>query len=197
MTKILRIDSSIKGPASVTRKVADKIIAKLLADNPSSVVTERDVANGGVPLIDGTWIGAAYTPKDARSADQAATLALSDELIAEIKAADVLVIGMPVYNFGITGPLKAWIDQIARVGETFQYTEAGPQGLVQGKRAIVAYASGGVPFGSGYDIASTYLRQVLAFIGVTDVAFVAAEGVAMDEAAAVARAEAQIAELAA
>lgn len=197
MTNILRIDSSIKGPASVTRKVSDKVIAKLLADTPTATVVERDVANGSVPLIDGSWIGAAYTPAGDRSAEQAELLSLSDALIAELKAADVIVIGMPVYNFGITGPLKAWIDQICRVGETFKYTDAGSQGLIQGKRVVVSYASGGVPFGSGYDIASTYLRQVLGFIGVTDVAFVAAEGVAMDEAAAVARAEAQIAELAA
>ncbi|AOZ68342.1 FMN-dependent NADH-azoreductase [Rhodobacter xanthinilyticus] len=190
MTKILKIDSSIKGPASVTRKLTDEIVAKL-----GGTVTERDTTS--IPLIDGTWIGAAYTPKDARTAEQNATLALSDELIAEIKAAEVIVIGAPIYNFGVTGPLKAWIDQICRVGETFQYTEAGPQGLVGAKRVIVAYASGGVPLGSAYDLATAYIKQVLGFIGITDVSFVAAEGVAVDEAAAVARAEAQIAALAA
>jgi FMN-dependent NADH-azoreductase len=190
MTKVLRIDSSIKGPASVTRKLTDKIVARLGGD-----LTERDATS--IPLIDGTWIGAAYTPADARTDAQKETLALSDALIAEIKAADVIVIGAPIYNFGVTGPLKAWIDQICRVGETFKYTETGPVGLAGAKRVIVAYASGGVPQGSAYDLASAYIKQVLAFIGITDVTFVAAEGVAVDEAAAIARAEEEIGKLAA
>ena len=190
MTKVLRIDSSIKGPASVTHKLTDSILARLGGE-----VTERDTTT--IPLIDGTWIGAAYTPAENRTPEQKATLALSDELIAEIKAADVLVIGMPIYNFGVTGPLKAWIDQICRVGETFRYTDNGPQGLAGPKRVIVAYASGGVPLGSAVDLASAYIKQVLAFIGITDVTFVAAEGVAVDEAAAVARANEQIEKLSA
>lgn len=188
MTKVLRIDSSIKGPMSVTRKLTAEIIAKIGGD-----VVERDVTT--VPLIDGNWLGAAYTPADARSSDQAAALALSDELIAEIKAADVIVIGSPIYNFGVTGPLKAWIDQICRVGVTFQYGANGPEGLVANKRVIVAYASGGVPMGSGYDLATPYLKQVLGFIGISDVTVVAAEGTAMGEDEAIARAKAQIAAL--
>lgn len=190
MTKILRITSSIKGPNSVTTKLTDHIVEKLGGD-----VTTRDTTT--IPLIDGTWIGAAYTPAENRNADQKATLALSDTLINEIRDADVLVIGAPVYNFGVTAPLKAWLDQICRVGESFRYTENGPEGLLGPKRVIVAYASGGVPQGSAYDLASAYLKQVLAFIGITDVTFVTAEGVAVDEAAALARAEAQIADLAA
>lgn len=190
MTKILRIDSSIKGPMSVTRKLTDKITANLGGE-----VVGRDTTT--IPMIDGAWIGAAYTPAADRTAEQADTLALSDALIAEIKAADVLVIGAPVYNFGVTGPLKAWIDQICRAGETFAYTETGPKGLIEPKRVIVAYASGGVPLGSAVDFATSYLKQVLAFIGLTDVTFISAEGVAMGEEAAIARAEAQIAGLAA
>lgn len=191
MTKILRIDSSIKGGASVTRKLTDGLVAKL----GGAKVTERNAQ--GIPLIDGNWVGAAYTPADARTADQAALLALSDDLIAELKAADAIVIGVPVYNFGVTGPLKAWIDQVCRVGETFAYTEAGPKGLVGDKPVYVAYASGGVPMGSAYDFASAYLKQVLGFIGLTNVQFVAAEGVAVNEAEAIARAKGQIEALAA
>jgi FMN-dependent NADH-azoreductase len=190
MTKILRITSSIKGPASITTKLTDQITAKL-----GGSVTHRDTTD--IPLIDGAWIGAAYTPAEARSDEQKAALALSDALIGEIRAADALVIGAPIYNFGVTGPLKAWLDQICRVGESFRYTESGPEGLLGPKRVIVAYASGGVPLGSAYDLASAYIKQVLAFIGITDVTFVAAEGVAADEAGALARAEAQIADLAA
>lgn len=191
MTKVLRIDSSIKGPASVTRKLTDKLVAHI-AD---AEVTARDTT--GIPLIDGAWIGAAYTPADSRTAEQKALLTLSETLIGELRAAEVIVIGMPLYNFGITGPLKAWIDMICRVGETFRYTEAGPEGLLKGKKVYVAYASGGVPQGSAYDLASSYVKQVLGFIGITDVTFVAASGVALDEAAAIARAEEQIAAIAA
>ncbi|PKP74699.1 MAG: FMN-dependent NADH-azoreductase [Alphaproteobacteria bacterium HGW-Alphaproteobacteria-6] len=194
MTTILRIDSSIKGPASVTRRLTDRITARL-AGAAGAEVTSRDAT--AIPLIDGTWIGAAHTPADSRSDDQRATLALSDALIAELKAADVLVIGAPIYNFGVTGPLKAWIDQICRVGETFAYTAEGPQGLIADKRVIVAYASGGVPLGSAVDLASGYIRQVLSFIGIRDVTFIAAEGVAVDEPAALARAADQIDRLAA
>lgn len=197
MTTILRIDSSIKGPYSVTRKLTDKIVAHLVAHHPAATVVSRD-ASANLPQIDGTWVGAAYTPADARSADQSAALALSDTLIAEVKAADVIVIAAPVYNFGITGPLKNWIDQVVRVNETFKYTATGPVGLVEhAPRVIVAYAAGGVPLGSGYDLATPYIRQVLGFMGVTNIEFVSAEGTSVDEAAAVARADAQIAALAA
>ena len=197
MTTILRLDTSIKGSYSVSRKLTDKIVAHLKAHNPNANVVDRDTSVG-LTQIDGTWVGAAYTPADARTADQAASLALSDTLIAELKAADVIVIGAPVYNFGITGPLKNWIDQIARVNETFAYTAAGPQGLViHNPRVIVAYTSGGVPMGSGYDLATPYIRQVLGFIGITNIEFVAAEGASVDEAAAIARADVQIAALAA
>ncbi len=195
MTNILRIESSIKGGASVTRKLTDKLVEKLSGASTGAIITERNAQ--GIPLIDGSWVGAAYTPAADRNADQNAALALSDTLISELRAADVIVIGMPIYNFGVTGPLKAWIDQICRVGETFQYTETGPKGLLSDTKVYVAYASGGVPMGSGYDFASTYLRQVLGFIGITDVQFVAAEGVAANEAAAIARAEDQIEKLAA
>lgn len=190
MTKILRIDTSIKGPASTTRKLTDDVVAHLGGE-----VIARDATT--IPAIDGAWIGAAYTPADARTAEQKALLALSDELIAELKAADTVVIGCGVYNFGVTGPLKAWIDMVCRVGETFRYTEAGPEGLAGAKRVVLAYASGGVPAGSGYDFATPYIKQVLGFIGITNVEIIAAEGVAVDADAAMARAEAQIAALAA
>ncbi|MFC3059831.1 FMN-dependent NADH-azoreductase [Paenirhodobacter populi] len=190
MTKILRIDTSIKGPYSVSKKLAEKITAKIGGD-----VTVRDAT--ALPVIDGAWIAAAYTPAADRTPEQKAALALSDELIAELKAADVVVLGSGVYNFGVTGPLKTWIDQICRVGETFKYGENGPVGLVGNKRVIVAYASGGVPVGSAYDLATPYIRQVLGFIGITDITVVATQGVNVDEAAALANADAQIAALAA
>lgn len=188
MTKVLYVNGSIKGDASVSRKVALKIAAKLGGE-----LNERDTTT--LKAIDGAWLGAAYTPADARSAEQNETLALSNELIAELKDADAVIIGTGVYNFGITGPLKTWFDLICRVGETFQYSENGPKGLVPAKKVYVAYASGGVPAGSAYDLATPYIKQVMNFVGITDVTVIAAEGVAMGEDAALARADAQIAKL--
>lgn len=176
MTKhILRIDASARHDGSVSRGLTDKVIAKL---SPADV-TIRDLSTP-LPLIDSTWIGANFTPADDRSEDQKGTLALSDTLIQEVKAADTLVIGLPIYNFGVPSGFKAWIDLVARAGVTFRYTENGPEGLLTGKRAILAVASGGTEVGSDYDFATTYARHVLGFIGITDVTVVAADRLMLD-----------------
>ena len=194
MTKtVLHIDSSARFTDSASRSLSAGVVAHLGADT----VIRRDLAAEALPQIDETWIAANYTPIDARSDDQRQILTQSDALVDELVAADTIVIGLPVYNFSAPASLKAWIDLVARVGRTFQYSENGPEGLLQGKRAIVAYASGGVPMGSPVDFASTYLRQVLGFIGITDVEFIAAEGTAMDADGALSRATAAIADLAA
>lgn len=192
MTTILRIDASARHADSVTRQLSDKIIAQL---DPDHIIT-RDLSSS-LPQIDEAWVGANATPADQRTADQVAKLELSDSLIAELKEADTLVIGLPVYNFGAPAAFKAWVDQIARVGVTFQYSEAGPEGLLKGKRAIVVYASGGVPMGSAVDFASGFVRQVLNFIGITDVEFIAADGMNLDPEAALKAANEAIAKLAA
>jgi len=189
---ILRIDSSARHTDSVTRDLTDRIIARF--SSPS--VTTRDLATP-LPQVDEVWVGANFTPPQDRSDSQRAKLALSDELIAELRAADTLVIGAPIYNFSVPAAFKAWVDLIARVGETFQYGESGPVGLLSGKRAIVAVASGGVALGSDYDHASGYLRQILGFIGITDVTIVAADAMAADADASLAKAHAAIATLAA
>lgn len=175
MTKILRIDASARGAESVTRQLADRIIARF----EDAQVTTRDLSRG-LPQIDEEWVTANFTPAGDRTAAQQETLALSDSLVDEVKDADVLVIGLPVYNFGVPSSFKAWIDQIARVGITFQYTAEGPEGLLKGKRAIVVYASGGVPMGSPVDFASGHVRQVLNFVGIEDVDFVAADSMSID-----------------
>ncbi len=174
-TTILRIDASARRTGSVSRDLTDRIVGRF----PDATVINRDLATA-LPLIDEAWVGANFTPKDDRSADQTARLAQSDTLIAELRAADTLVIGVPIYNFGVPAAFKAWVDLVARVGETFQYGETGPVGLLTGKRAIVAIASGGTALGSDYDFASGYLRQLLGFIGITDVTFIAADQLAMD-----------------
>ncbi|MBC7143300.1 MAG: NAD(P)H-dependent oxidoreductase, partial [Rhodobacteraceae bacterium] len=155
MTRILRIESSIKGEASVSRKLTDRLLARLIAAHPGAEVTERDLSQG-VPAIDGAWIGAIFTPADQRTPDQAKIAAYSDTLLDEVKAADLLVIALPVYNFGVPAQLKSWIDHLARKGETFTYTDKGPEGLLKNKRAIVALSSDGTKIGSEIDFASGY-----------------------------------------
>lgn len=196
MTSILRVESSIKGEASVSRRLTDRITARLEAANPGASVTLRDLSKG-VPQIDGAWIGAVFTPAEARNADQAKIAAYSDALLAEVRTADILVIALPVYNFGVPAPLKAWIDHLARKGETFTYTETGPQGLLKGKRAIVALSSDGTKIGSEIDFASGYVRHMLGFFGITDVEFVAADQMVFNPDATLKSAEAQIDALAA
>jgi FMN-dependent NADH-azoreductase len=189
---LLRIDASARRDGSTSRTLTDQVIDHLA---PVETLT-RDLADG-LPLIDETWIGANFTPADQRSPEQAEKLALSDALIAEITAADTLVIGVPIYNFGVPAALKAWIDQVARAGVTFRYTDTGPQGLLTGKRAIVVVASGGTEVGSAIDFASGYMRHVLGFIGITDVTFVTADRMMADADAALAKANAQVEALAA
>lgn len=193
MTRILRIDSSARSTGSVTRDLADQIIARFTAATPTEVAT-RDLADG-LPLLSEAWVGANFTPEADRTPDQRDTLALSDTLVAELQAADVIVIGLPIYNFGAPAALKAWIDLIARAGVTFRYTENGPEGLLSGKRAIIALASGGVETGSPVDFASTHLRQVLNFVGITDVSIVRADLMSVDAEAATARTAADLAAL--
>lgn len=196
MTSILRIDASIKGEAAVSRRLTGRIVDRLLSLHPGARVVSRDLAQG-ITQIDGPWLGAIFTPPEARSDAQKFTAAQADAILAEVKAADILVIALPVYNFAAPAQLKSWVDHIARRGETFVYTEAGPQGLLKGKRAIVAYTSDGTPIGSDLDHASGWLRQVLGFIGITDVEFVAADRIVLGPEAAMARAEAAVDALAA
>lgn len=194
--KILRIDTSMRHTGSVTRALTDKLVARLRAASPGSEVTVRDLA-AGVPLVNEAWIGANFTDPAERDDAQRAALAHSDELVAELKAADTLVIGLPIYNFGVPAAFKAWVDMIARARETFRYTETGPEGLMTGKRALVVVASGGVPVGSAADFATPYVRHVLGFIGITEVEFISADSLMSGADAAIANAEARIEELAA
>jgi len=176
MTHILRIDASARRTGSVTRDLNDRLIGRF---DDTATVTTRDLATG-LPLIDEAWIGANFTPTDKRNDTQRELLSQSDDLIAELQAANTLVIGLPIYNFGVPSALKSWIDLVARVGVTFKYTETGPVGLLKNKRAIVTVASGGTQVGSAMDFATGYLRHVLGFIGITEVDFISADRTAMD-----------------
>jgi FMN-dependent NADH-azoreductase len=185
---ILRIDSSANTETSVTRGLTDKIVEQL----GDSDVTVRDLARTPLPQITNTWQQANFAPAEGRSDEQKEALKQSDELIAELRAADTIVLGAPVYNFTVPASLKAWIDLVARAGETFRYTENGPEGLLEGKRAIVAMASGGTPIGSDMDFNTGYLKFILGFMGITDVTFVAADALAQDAEGTVAKAHEQI-----
>jgi FMN-dependent NADH-azoreductase len=172
-TRVLRIDSSAQNEISVTRQLADLFIQRLSEREPIEVVT-RDVAQG-LPFVDVGWVAANFTDPAARDADKQAALALSDTLVREVQAADVLVIGVPIYNFGVPATLKAWIDLIARARVTFQYTANGPQGLLTGKKAYLLVASGGTQVGGAIDFATPWLKHVLAFVGISGVEVIAAE----------------------
>lgn len=193
---ILHIDSAITGDASVSRQLTAQIVAKLKAANPTAGVTYRDL-NEGVPAIDTDWFRAVRLVPEAPTAEQQALIDTSDAYLKEVQDADVLVIGLPIYNFTLTAQLKNWLDQIARAGISFRYTEAGPEGLLKGKRAIFAYTAAGTPIGSDLDFASGYLRHMLGFLGITDVEFVAADGLAFDRDAGLARANDALEKLAA
>ena len=179
--KVLRVDSSARAENSTTRKLTESLLSHL-SEKQELDITLRNVAEG-LPFVSPDWVGANFTDPADRTAEQQKTLAQSDTLIAEVQAADVLVIGVPVYNFGVPAALKAWIDMIARARETFKYTETGPVGLVSGKKAYLVVASGGTEVGSGIDFATPYMKHILSFIGVTDVTVIAAGQQMMDEKA--------------
>ena len=177
--KILQINGSARREGANSTRVADAIVARLKAKNLAATVVRRDLASNPCPLLDEAALGALFTPAEQRSPEQVASVAVSDALVAELQAADVLVLGVPMYNFGIPVQLKAWVDGICRVGLTFKYTETGPQGLLSGKRAYVLTARGGIYAGGPADHQEPYLRQALAFVGIHDVTFIHAEGLNM------------------
>lgn len=197
--KILQINSSARSAGANSTRLADAVTTRLKAANPGAVVELRDLAANPHPVLDEAALGALFTPAEQRSPEQAARVALDDALIAQLQSADAIVLGVPMYNFGVPVQLKTWIDAIARAGVTFRYTENGPEGLVKGKKVYVALARGGVYRDTPADSQVPYLKGVLGFLGMTDVEFIYAEGLAMGPEAAdkaFAEAEAAIAALA-
>jgi len=192
--KVLRIDASGRQDQSSTRALADNLI-DALADRYSGVeLVSRDLAKG-MPHVDQNWIEANFTPEEERSTDHQQRLSYSDSLVDELKAADVIVIGVPIYNFGIPAALKAWVDMVARARLTFRYTENGPEGLLSGKKAYLVVASGGVAVDSEVDFATPYMRHALRFLGITDIEVVTATQQNMRGDDSISAARAQIANL--
>ncbi len=189
---ILQINASSRREGANSTRVANSIADRLKARHPDARITVRDLAADPHPLLDEAALGALFTPAEQRTPEQAARVALDDALIAEVQAHDVIVLGVPMYNFGNSVQLKTWIDAIARAGVTFRYTASGPEGLIKGKTVYVALARGGIYRDTPNDSQVPYLKSVLGFLGMTDVRFIYAEGLAMGpEAAAKGLAQAQ------
>ena len=181
---ILQINASARREGANSTRVANTIVDRLKAAHPGAHVTVRDLAVTPHPVLDEAALGALFTPTDQRTPEQHARVALDDALIAEIQAHDTLVLGVPMYNFGVPVQLKSWIDAIARVGVTFRYTEQGPEGLLKGKQVYIALARGGLYRDTAKDAQVPYLKNVLGFLGMTDVRLIYAEGLAMGADAA-------------
>ena len=184
MSKILYVNSSVRHTGSISRQMSGEFITKLKAADPASTVVERDLTAHPVPHLTEQMMGAYFTPAEQRSAAQNETIKVSDNLVAEVMTADIVVIAAPMYNFSVSSTLKAWIDHIARAGLTFKYGANGPEGMVKGKKFYIFTSRGGV-YSEGpakvMDFHETYLRAVLGFLGITDITFVHSEGLAMGE----------------
>ncbi len=170
---LFHLNASARAEGSVTRDLSQRLVDRL--SDAETDILARDIGTAPLPLLSEAWVGANFTPDEARTPAQRETLALSDALIAELEAADTLVLGIPIYNFGVPAAFKAWIDLVARARKTFKYTETGPVGLLAGKTAYVIVASGGTAAGSEIDFATPYLRHVLGFLGIDDVTIIAAD----------------------
>jgi len=185
---ILQINSSARafanGQGSQSTRLANELVETLRAGDADATVTLRDLGANPHPALDEATLGALFTPADARTPGQHARVALDQALIDEVKAADVIVIGVPMINFGISSQLKNWIDAIAKAGVTFKYTATGPVGLIEGKKVYAVLTRGGVYRDQPHDTQVPYLRQTLGFLGIRDIEFIYAEGLNMGPEAA-------------
>jgi len=176
---ILQINSSLYSGNGQSSRLADELVAALRAEDPDAELVVRDLAREPVPHLDEARFQAFLEKAEKRNDFQKSVVAYSDALIDELRRADVIVLGLPMYNFGVPSQLKSWFDHIARIGATFKYTEKGPVGLLTGKKAYVLAARGGLYAGTPADTQTAYVRHFLAFLGITDVEFVYAEGLAI------------------
>ena len=195
MKTLLQIRSSIFSNDGQSSRLAERFVARWSASNPGGKVIVRDLAKEPVPHLDAARFGAFLAKPEERTPAQQAVVDYSDALIGELKRADVVVLGLPMYNFGVPSTLKAYFDHVARVGETFKYTEKGPVGLLTGKKVYVFAARGGMYAGTPNDTQTPFIRTFLSFLGMSDIEFVYAEGLAISEASkqhSLARAEAVI-----
>jgi len=181
MRKLLQLKTSLFSDHGESSRLSDAFVTAWREHHPEAEVVTRDFATDPVPHLDGEGFKAFLAKPEERTLDQQARAAYADELSAELAAADTLVIGLPMYNLGIPSMLKSWLDHVVRAGITFRYTATGPQGLLSGKKAYIFAARGGNYVGTPYDTQTDYVRNILGFIGITDVEFVYAEGLNMGE----------------
>src|SRR5882724_6752850 len=184
MSTLLHIDSSPLYGRSVSRQLTGAFVTQWKSSRPNGTVIDHDLNATPPPPVTAEWVGAAYTPEEARTPQQKELLALSDTLLAELEQADEYVFGVPMHNFGVPSVLKLWVDQIARVGRTFSYAGGGaPKGLLIGKKATFIIATGGIYDAqtqmASFNFVEPYLRSVFGFLGVTDATFITAEGTAV------------------
>jgi FMN-dependent NADH-azoreductase len=183
MPTLLHIDSSPLYGRSVSRELTAAFVAQWKASYPDGQVIDRDLSATAMPPVNAEWVGAAYTPGEARTPQQKELLSLSDSLLAELEQADEYIFGVPMHNFGVPSVLKLWIDQIARVGRTFSYADGTPKGLMIGKKATFIIATGGIYDAktqmASFNFVEPYLRSVFGFLGVTDATFLTAGGTAV------------------
>jgi FMN-dependent NADH-azoreductase len=200
MTTLLQINASIHAEQGQSSQLATRFVQAYATAHPQSRIVLRDLAGDTVPHLSAERFAAFLSKPQERSAAQSDVVAYSDALIAELKRADIIVLGLPMYNFGVPSQLKAYFDHIARAGETFRYTANGPVGLLQGKKAYIFAARGGLYAGTTLDTQTSYVRDFLRFVGIEDIEFVYAEGLAISaesKATGLASAAAQIERLAA
>lgn len=192
MSTLLQLNSSLFSDAGQSSQLADRFVAAWRESHPGSTVIRHDLSGAPIPHLDGARFQSFLTPAEARSAEQQAVVEFSDALIGELKSADTVVIGLPLYNLGVPSTLKSWLDHVARAGATFRYTEKGPQGLLDPQTRVIVFATrGGRYAGTAFDTQSDYLRHILGLMGLTQVEFVYAEGLNMgDESKQAALAEA-------
>jgi len=180
MPTLLHIDSSPLYSRSVSRELTGAFVTQWKASHPDGTVLDRDLNATAISPITAEWVGAVYTPEDARTPQQKELLSLSDSLLAELELANEYVIGVPMHNFGVPSALKLWIDQIARVGRTFSYADGTPKGLLIGKKATFLIATGGIYDAqtqmASFNFVEPYLRSLFGFLGVTDASFLTAGG---------------------
>jgi len=181
MKNLLQLNTSIFSDGGQSSRLAQRFVAAWRASNPGANVIVRDLAREPLPHLDAARFAAFIAKPEERNLEQQAAVNDSDALIAELRAADVLVLGLPLYNFGLPSTLKAYFDHIGRAGHTFKYTEKGAVGLLTGKKAYVFATRGGLYKGTPLDTQTAYVRDFLGFIGITEVEFVYAEGLALSE----------------
>ncbi len=182
MSTLLQINSGIFGADSRSSAMADAFVEQWMASRPGHRLIRRDLGEQPVPHLDAATIAAISTPPEEQTPEQSEAARYADHLIAELKEADTLVLGVPMYNFGVPSALKAWFDHVARAGDTFRYTESGPEGLLRDKKVYVFAARGGIYAGTEQDVQTPFIRQFLGFLGISDVEFVYAEGLNMSDA---------------